>query len=106
MPVEPVEPVELEACGQDGGGTYPSFYYFTLLLFFFYIGACNSLDKLLTIYIPNNPNNSYTSFTFYTQSQKHGIKVQTKKVKLYIYSDFLLGAAGGRGVGGVVWLKG
>ena len=71
-----------------------------LLYYFFYIGACNSLDKLLTIYIPNNPNNSYTSFTFYTQSQKHGIKVQTKKVKLYIYFDFLLGAGGGRGEGG------
>ena len=77
-----------------------------LLYYFFYIGACNSLDKLLTIYIPNNPNNSYTSFTFYTQSQKHGIKVQTKKVKLYIYFHFLLGAGGGRGVRGVVWLKG
>lgn len=101
----PVEPVELEACRQEGGVTSPIFYYFTI---FFYIGACNSPDKLLTIYIyiPNNPKNSYTSFTFYTQSQKHGIKVQTKKVKLYIYFYFLLGVGGGRGVGGVVWLKG
>ena len=44
----PVEPVELEACRQEGGVTSPIFYYFTL---FFYIGACNSPDKLLTIYI-------------------------------------------------------
>ena len=29
----PVEPVELEACGQEGGVTSPSFYYFTLLFF-------------------------------------------------------------------------
>ena len=99
----PVEPVELEACGHEGGGTYPSFYYFII---YFYIGDCNSHDKLLTIYVPNNPKNSYTSFTFYTQSQKHGIKVQTKKVKVYIYFDFLLGTEDGRGVGGVVWLKG
>ena len=81
-----------------GGVTSPSFYHFTLL--FFYIGACNSLDKLLTIYIPNNPKNSYASLTFYTQSQKHVIKVQTKNVKLYIYFDFLLGAGGGGGEGG------
>ena len=31
----PMEPVELEACGQEGGGTYPSFYYFTLLFFLY-----------------------------------------------------------------------
>ena len=67
----PVEPVELEACGQEGVVTSPSFYHFSLL--FFYIGACNSPDKLLTIYVPNNPKNSYTSFTFYTQSLAHGI---------------------------------
>ena len=30
----PVEPVELEACGQEWGFTSPSFYYFTL--FFLY----------------------------------------------------------------------
>lgn len=78
-----------------GGVTSPSFYHFTLL--FFYIGACNSPDKLLTIYMPNNPKNSYASFTFYTQSQKHGIKVQTKNVKLYIYFDFPLGAGAGGG---------
>lgn len=73
---------------------------FIILLYFFYIGAWNSPDKLVTIYIPNNPKNPYTSFTFYTQSQKHGIKVQTKKGKLYIYFHFLSGAGGGRGVGG------
>ena len=71
----PVEPVELEACGPEGGGTYPSFYYFIL---YFFIGTCNYLDKLLTVSIPNNPKNSCTNFTFYTQSQKHVIKVQTK----------------------------
>lgn len=92
----PVEPVELEACGHEGGGTYPSFYYFIL---YFYTGDCNSHDKLLTIYIPNNPKNSYTSFTFYTQSQKHGIKVQTKKVKVYIFStsSWVRGTGGGLG---------
>ena len=73
---------------------------FIILLYYFYIGAWNSPDKLVTIYIPNNPKNPYTSFTFYTQSQKHGIKVQTKKGKLYIYFHFLSGAGGGRGVGG------
>ena len=74
-----VEPVELRSCEQEGEGSSPSF---------FYIGACNSPDKLLTIYIyiPNNPKNSYTNFTFYTQCQKHGIKVQTKQIKLYIFS--------------------
>lgn len=82
-----------------GGGSYLSKF---LLFYFiiFYIGAWNSSDKLVTIYIPNNPKNPYTSFTFYTQSQKHGIKVQTKKGKLYIYFHFLLGAGGGRGEGG------
>ena len=29
----PVEPVELEAFGQEGGVTSPSFYYFSLLFF-------------------------------------------------------------------------
>lgn len=43
---------------------------------------------------------SVHEFTFYTQSQKHGIKVQTKKGKLYIYFHFLSGAGGGSGVGG------
>lgn len=85
------------ACRARGFWT-GGFYYFTLL--FLYIGACNSPDKPFTKYIPKNPKNSYTSFTFCTQSQKHGIKVQTKKVKLYIYFDFLLGAGGGRGEGG------
>ena len=79
-----VEPVELGSCEQEGEGSSPSFCYFILL--FFYIGACNSPDKLLTIYIPNNPKNSYTNFTFYNQCQKHGIKVQTKQIKLYIFS--------------------
>lgn len=44
-----VEPVELGSCEQEGEGSSPSFCYFILL--FFYIGACNSPDKLLTIYI-------------------------------------------------------
>ena len=83
-----------------GRGRYLSKFLLFYFIIFFYIGACNSPDKLLTIYMPNNPKNSYASFTFYTQSQKHGIKVQTKNVKLYIYFDFLLGAGGGRGEGG------
>ena len=89
---------ELEACGQEGGSYLSKFLLFYFIIF--YIGAWNSPDKLVTIYIPNNPKNPYTSFTFYTQSQKHGIKVQTKKGKLYIYFHFLSGAGGGRGVGG------
>lgn len=88
---------ELEACGQEGGVTSKFLLFYFII---FYIGAWNSPDKLVTIYIPNNPKNPYTSFTFYTQSQKHGIKVQTKKGKLYIYFHFLSGAGGGRGVGG------
>ena len=89
---------ELEACGHEGGSYLSKFLLFYFIIF--YIGAWNSPDKLVTIYIPNNPKNPYTSFTFYTQSQKHGIKVQTKKGKLYIYFHFLSGAGGGRGVGG------
>ena len=93
----PVEPVELEACGQEGGVTSPSFYYFTLL--FFYIGACNSPVKLLTIYIPNNPKNSYRSFTFYTQSLKL-LKFRPKKSScIFISTSSWVRGAGGR-VGG------
>ena len=67
----PVEPVELEAFGQEGGSYFSKFLLFFFIIF--HIGACNSPDKLLTIYVPNNPKNSYMSFTFYTQSQEHGI---------------------------------
>ena len=98
----PVEPVELEACGQEGGVTFPSFYYFTLL--FFYIGACNSPDKLLTIYIQQSQEFVQEFYFLYPKSET--IKVQTKKVKLYIYFDFLLGAGGGRRGGGSRVVKG
>lgn len=91
----PVEPVELEACRQERRVTSPSFYYFTLL--FFYIGACNSPDKLLTIYTTNNPKNSYRSFTFYTQSQKL-FKFRPKKSScIFISTSSWVRGAGGAG---------
>ena len=99
----PVEPVELEACRQERRVTSPSFYYFTLL--FFYIGACNSPDKLLTIYTTNNPKNSYRSFTFYTQSQKL-LKFEPKKSSCIFISTSSWVRGTGGGWGGVVWLKG
>ena len=102
----PVEPVELEACGQEGGVTSPSFYYFTLL--FFYIGACNSPDKLLTnlnIY-PTIPRIHTRVLLSIPKVRNMVLKFRPKKSSCIFIStsSWVRGAGGGKG--GAVWLKG
>ena len=94
----PVEPVELEACRQEGGVTSPIFYYFTL---FFYIGACNSPDKLLNhIYIyPTIPRIRTRVLLSIRKVRNMVLKFRPKKSSCIFIStsSWVWGAGGGWG---------